>query len=291
MIHAAKPLRVALVSLGALSAFIFCPKTTEAGDRFEVAAWGGLTAPLWEQTFRYSPDPIAIPVPGLSVKQSGEFTLKAKGGSALGGGFGFFPAKALGFEFRIDSVSASVDSASSRYTIDATLPAPLPPYSTTLDLTAEGGASTRSTVTSLNVVLRTTGATRVRVSGGFSRLPDMEATIQETLGLGVVGVTTGGSELRVSTLGLRAKAPTGTVDKLGFNVGLGLGFSIGDRVDLVADVRYFQFPTRTMEWSVDDSRPLSSLEQALLDRVLKSAPSVAFDPVFFQGTVGLAIRF
>ncbi len=291
MSHDSKRVPAALGSLLALAFFASIPRSTQAGERFEIAAWGGLTAPLWEQTLRYTPGLVSLPIPGLSVTQSGEFTLKAKGGSALGGGFGFFPAKAIGFELRLDNVSASVDTTSSTYTIDATLPAPLPPYSTTLDLAVEGGTATRSTVASLNLVLRTTGPTRVRVSGGFSRLPDMTATVRQTIGLGVIGVTQGGSELQVATLGVRAKALAEPVEKIGFNLGVGFGFSIGDRVDLLAEVRYFQFPTRTLEWEVDDSRPLSALEKALLDRILKSVPPVAFDPMFFQGTVGLAVRF
>src|SRR5512145_204526 len=122
MSHDSKRVPTALGSLLALAFFAFIPRSTHAGERFEIAAWGGLTAPLWEQTLRYTPGLVSLPVPGLSVTQSGEFKLEAKGGSALGGGFGFFPAKAIGFELRLDNVSGSVDTTSSTYTIDATLP-------------------------------------------------------------------------------------------------------------------------------------------------------------------------
>src|SRR5512145_334136 len=227
----------------ALALFASLPAAASDSERFEIAGWGGWTVPFWSQTFVYDPGPVSIPVPGLSVDQQGEFTLKAKGGLAVGGGFSFYPVRAFGIEGRLDSVAVSVDTDSAKYSIDAKLPPPLPPYSTTIDLSSVGGASTRANVPSINLVLRTTGATRLRVSGGLSYMPSLEVAVNQTLGLGVSGVTSGGEELKVATLGFSAVAPAETVDKIGYNIGVGLGFSIGDRVDLLAEIRYFDFPT------------------------------------------------
>ena len=56
----------------------------------------------------------------------------------------------------------------------------------TLTLT-EGTADLKAaTPFSLNLKLRTGGHVRLTVSGGASKLGDLEATVQQTIGLGVI---------------------------------------------------------------------------------------------------------
>jgi hypothetical protein len=144
---------------------------------------------------------------------------------------------------------------------------------------------------SLNAKLRTPGHVRLAVSGGLSRLGDLELQIEQTIGLGVIAFDLVQSNIQVATLGVRAVASADAGGSWGGNLGLGLEIPIGERGALVLEGRGFYFPKRTVEWEPVLDRPLSELERALLARVQENLPPVEFEPWWVQATVGFAIRF
>ena len=75
-----------------------------AGDRLEIAGYAGYTFPFYSQTFRYDPGQVTVPIPGVSVEQSGQFEARASGGPAFGGGITLYATGGLGFELRYDRV-------------------------------------------------------------------------------------------------------------------------------------------------------------------------------------------
>jgi opacity protein-like surface antigen len=261
-----------------------------AGE-FELAGWGGPAFPTFKQSFRYDPGIVKPPIPNLSVTQQGSFSLEATGGLAIGGGVGFYVVEPIGFEARLDTVDIDVKVVGARYDVSVDLPAPLPDFSTGIDLTTGTVDAKRIHPVSFNLKLRTPGRVRLFLSGGASYLPSLEATAVQTIALGVTGVTPP-SSLQVGTLALRAEAlPGDGYGKWGVNGGAGLQLQIAPRLTLLAEGRYFHFEKRTLVWSRADDRTLSRLEQAFLTEVLKRLPSVSFDPQLWQATAGIAVTF
>ncbi|MFI5170731.1 MAG: hypothetical protein ACHQM7_10245, partial [Vicinamibacterales bacterium] len=56
-----------------VAAVALAPFSVSAGDRFEIAGFGGYTFPFYSQTFRYDPGNVTIPIPGVGLEQGGEF--------------------------------------------------------------------------------------------------------------------------------------------------------------------------------------------------------------------------
>ena len=55
--------------------------------------------------------------------------------------------------------------------------------------------------------------------------------------------------------------------------------------------RGFYFPKRTVEWAPVLDRPLTPIEQALLQRLQERLDPVGFEPWWVQATIGFAVRF
>jgi hypothetical protein len=125
---------------------------------------------------------------------------------------------------------------------------------------------------------------------GASRLGDLEFTLAQTIGLGVIAFDLEQGNVRVGTIGVQATA-VAEGSTWGGNLGLGLQIPMGERAALVLEGRGFYFPKRTVEWEPVLDRPLGAVEQALLDRVMERLPPVEFEPWWIQATVGFAIRF
>jgi hypothetical protein len=261
-----------------------------AGD-FEASLFAGLTVPTYEQTFQYDPGSLIPPIPGISIRQEGVFALDAKGGLAAGGALAYFPSKAFGFELRLDTVSADVDVSGVKFTASVTLPPPLPPLSSSVDLTKGQMEVNRLTPISLGVKLRSPGPLRVSASGGVSYLPTLRATLEQTIGIGIPSLRV--PSLDLTTLSITAEGePTDGGSAWGWHVGAGIEVPVGKTVAVVVDARFFRYGKQLLTWSATaGDHPLSPAEERLLEIARERLPPVEFNPTFFQATAGLAIRF
>jgi len=276
--------------LGILLAALAAPALADAGE-LELTGYAGYTFPFYSQTFKYDPGPVTVPIPGVTVEQGGSFELKASGGATFAGGMTFYVTDGFGFEVRYDHADITVETQSSVYNVRVGLPAPLDPVVAALTLT-EGTVDLKAAAPfSLNLKLRTGGHVRLTVSGGASRLGDLEATVEQTIGLGVIAFNLDQNNIQIGTIGIKATGAAGASSSWGGNLGLGLQIPIGEHAALVLEGRGFFFPKRTLEWEPVLDRPLSEIEQALLARVQERLPPVEFEPWWVQATAGLAIRF
>jgi hypothetical protein len=274
--------------LALLLAVLAAPAVAGAAE-LELIGYAGYTFPFYKQTFEYDPGPVTVPIPGVTVEQGGSFALEAAGAPAFAGGIAFYVTGGLGFEVRYDRADLSVETQASSYTVRVGLPAPLDPVVADLAL-AEGTADLKAAAPfSLNLKLRTPGRVKLTVSGGASRLGDLEFTVQQTIGLGVIAFNLDENNIQVGTIGVRGTSVAESA--WGGNLGLGLQIPIGERGALVLEGRGFYFPKRTVEWEPVVDRPLSVIELALLARLQERLPPVEFEPWWVQATVGFAIRF
>ena len=273
-----------------LLAVLAAPSLAAAGE-FELTAYGGYTFPFYGQTFQYDPGPVTVPIPGITVEQGGTFEIKTSGDLAFGGAFAFYVTGGFGFEVRYDHADMKVETQSSFYNVRVGLPAPLDPV--VANIVLSGGSADLKAVTpfSLNLKLRTGGSVRLMASGGASHLGDLQFTVQQSVGLGVVGFDFVENNVKIGTIGVQATSPAGTGGGWGGNLGLGLQISLGERAALVFEGRGFYFPKRTVEWAPILDQPLTDFEKALLARVQERLPPVEFRPWWVQASVGLAIRF
>jgi hypothetical protein len=277
--------------LGILLAALAAPALAGAGE-FELTGYAGYTFPFYSQTFKYDPGPVSVDIPGvtLTVEQNGTFGLKASGGPAFAGGLAYYVTDGFGFEIRYDHADITVEPQPSSYDIRVGLPAPLDPVLAALTLT-EGTADLKAAAPlSLNLKLRTGGHVRLTVSGGASKLGDLEATVQQTIGLGVINFNLDENNLQVGTIVFKAAGVAGA-SSWGGNLGLGLQIPLGEHAALVLEGRGFYFPKRTLTWEPVLDRPLSDIEKVLLARVQERLPPVEFEPWWVQATAGLSIRF
>jgi hypothetical protein len=264
------------------------PVLAGAGE-LELTGYAGYTFPFYSQTLQYDPGPVTVPIPGVTVEQGGTFALEASGGPAFAGGVAFYVTGGFGFEVRYDRADLTVETQASSYTVRVGLPAPLDPVVADLAL-AEGTADLKAAAPfSLNLKLRTPGSVKLTVSGGASRLGDLEFQVQQTIGLGVIAFNLDQSNIQVGTIGVKATSVAEST--WGGNLGLGLQIPIGEHGALVLEGRGFYFPKRTVEWEPVVDRPLSVIELALLARLQERLPPVEFEPWWVQATVGFAIRF
>jgi hypothetical protein len=283
-----KPSRIAIVTtaLSLLSPLV-------SASSLELAGWVGPTFPFYDQTFRYDPGLVTVPIPGVTVRQEGSFAFHGRGGLALGGGVTWYIVPVLGIEGRLDTADVKIQPEGGVFNVSADLPAPLPDLSTQVSVGSGVVNVRRATPFSANLKLRTPGPVAFMVSGGLSYLPALELVLTQRVGLGVTGLGLGTNEVTVATLGLRAETrPEGPEEgHLGLNAGAGLQFSIGGKLRLFADGRFFYFKEQTLVWSRADTGTLSPLEEALLREVESRLEPVEFRPTFFQATAGLAITF
>jgi hypothetical protein len=275
----------------ALLAVLAAAPLAGASERLEIAGYAGYTFPFYSQTFRYDPGQVTVPIPGVSVEQSGQFEARASGGPAFAGGITLYATGGLGFEFRYDRADITVDTQGASYAVRVGLPAPLDPVVANLNL-SEGQVDLQAVAPlSFNLKLRTGGPVRFTTSFGASRLGNLEMTLTQSIGLGVIGFDLPQNTVNIATLSLRATAAVEGDSSWGANLGLGLQIPIGEHGAFVIEARGFYFPKRTVEWEPVLDRPLSAIEQALLDRVLERLDPVEFEPWWVQATFGFAIRF
>jgi hypothetical protein len=257
----------------------------------EVGVHAGPAVPSYRQSFRYDPGAVALPIPGVSLQQTGTFGMDAEGGLALGASLSLMVGL-LGVEARLDTADLSLTTQAGRYEVRADLPPPLPDATTSLSIGGGPANLERVRPLSLNLRLRTPGPVALCVSGGVSYLPSLRLDTTQTVGLGVTGIG-GGGRLDVATLGLRAEVRPQDEgqSRFGVNLGAGLRLALGRRLALTGEVRAFRFRKQTLSWERADSRALSPLETVLLREVQARLAPVEFSPTFYQGTAGLALLF
>jgi hypothetical protein len=173
------------------------------------------------------------------------------------------------------------------------LPRPLPDLTSVLDL--EGGSVNVDRIfpLSVNLKARTPGRVGFVVSGGFSYLPELAVVARQPLALGVTGIA--GllrAELEIPTVELRAEAAPEAENqgRIGINLGAGLQVSLGERLALAADVRFFRYQKQTFRWR-RTAEPASALEEILLEEVEARLPAVDLEPTFYQATAAMVVRF
>ena len=281
-------LNLPVVALAAL-----LPTAASAEGNLEVTGYLGTSFPFYSQSFTYSPGPVSLSIPGLTITQEGVFKMDGSGGLVLSGGVTYYFGGVIGIEGRLDTVKLNVDTTGAKYDVRLTLPGLPQPFTASLDLGT--GTADLSTLKpwSLNLKLRTPGPVRLFVSGGVSRLPALEFTVNQNIGLGATALNVITSKLDVGTVRLKgALVPQEGESRWGANAGGGLQLGLGPRVALVAEARFFYFGERTYDWSaVPTDRFLAGLEQRLLDATKQRLPAVKFKPQFFQATGGVSISF
>jgi hypothetical protein len=280
-------------ALASLVAVLALPSLAAAGE-VEIGIFAGRTFPFYNKTFTYDPGPVQTEdLPGITIRQSETFGLKASGGLVLGGAVALFPADAVGFELRFDRANLTFETQSPSYNVVATLPSPLAPV--TANLTFPKGQAKLSSAQpfSLNLKLRSSGDTRVFFSGGISYLPDLGFSLEQKLALGVSAVNLVTNNLEIATITLRATHKPGDTksSNWGGNAGIGFRIPLGEHGGLVFEGRGFYFTKQTYEWEGVVTTPLGKVQQQYLDRLLGQLDPVEFSRWWVQATVGVCYRF
>jgi hypothetical protein len=258
-----------------LLAALVAPAFANAAE-LELTGYAGYTFPFYKQTFEYSPGPVTVPIPGVTVEQGGSFALEASGAPAFAGGVAFYVTENFGFEVRYDRADLTVDTKASSYTVRVGLPEPFDPVVADLAL-AEGTADLKAAAPfSLNLKLRTPGERAVRRLRRCQPPRDLEFTVEQTVGLGVIAFDLQEGNVRVGTIGVRGISVAES--SWGGNLGLGLQIPIGEHGVLVLEGCGFYFPKRTVEWESVVDRPLSVIELAFFARLQERLFFVEFEP-------------
>jgi hypothetical protein len=271
-----------------LCVLLLAPAGAIAGE-LELGLFVGRAIPTYEQTFDYNPGAFLppTPLPGLSLAQQGSFGLTARGGLAAGGSLAFFPADFMGIEARLDTVNIKVDATGVRYVATLSV-APLPPFTTSLDLPPGVVQVDRLTPLSLGLKLQTPRRARGFVSAGISYLPKTAATVTQSLAIGLDGFS---APISVKQARIRAAAlPGDRQGRWGLTAGIGLQVPMGSRVWLEAEARAFRFRTQSVGWELVETAGVPFVDD-LLENAVSRLDSVDFKPTFYQATAGLAFRF
>jgi len=265
-----------------------------AAEGWEVTLSAGKVFPFYNQAFAYDPGPLQSPIAGVTLEQRGVFTLDARGGLALN----LAVARALGphaaIEARLDTADVSVDTIGARYHLRASLPAPLPPLSTDVDLGTGTVDLERLRPLSLNLRLGAGSRPRAALSAGVSWLPALRFTVNQGIGIGLPSLSGTRLALDVATVSLRAEALPSErgQGRFGGNGALSIGVPLGRRATLVLDGRYFRFQKQTLHWGrAQTSGALPAVQESLVRQVESRLEPVVFNPTFFHTSLGLALGF
>lgn len=267
---------------------LLVPAGVAAGE-LELGVFAGPSIPTYEQTFTYNPGAFHFPttLPGVSIVEQGTFGLTARGGLAAGASLTYFPAEVFGIEARVDSVSINVDATGVRYVASVTIP-PLPPFSASVDLPPGVVAVDRLTPLSFGLKLRTPGHVRLSLSVGGSYLPKAEATVTQSLAVGLGRL---GPPIEVTQASIRAVAlPSEGQGRWGVSGAVGLEVPLGARVSLQVEGRAFRFQKQTLSWELVEPTANPAIDDLLRAAVGRLDP-VEFNPTFYQVTAGFAFRF
>lgn len=268
-----------------------CGVRGAGAEGWELAVSAGKVFPFYDQAFAYDPGLLAPPFPGVTLEQRGVFTLDAQGGLALNLALARDLGRHVALEGRLDTADVRVTTIGARYRLRATLPAPLPPLSTDVDLGTGTADLERLRPLSLNLKLQGGRRARLAVSGGLSWLPSFRFTVDQAVGVALPGGRTG---FDVARVGLTAEALPSEQGqgRLGGNAGLSIGVPLGRHVALAIEGRYFRFQKQTLQWGrAETSGALPAIPESLLRQLESKLEPVVFSPTFFHTSLGLAFRF
>ena len=258
---------------------------------WELTLLAGWTAPTYEQTFQYRPDIVLPTFPGINIQQDGLFQLDARGGPAFGGSLAYYFTDNIAIEGRVDTVDFKIDTLAPRFTATVDLPGPFPPLGAELDLGTGKVEVDRLFPVSVNFKARTSGGARFIASGGLSYLPSLRLTARQSVGLGLTGLGDFG-QIEIATIELQAEALPDEKDegRFGFNVGAGVEIDLGEHIALVGEARFFRFQKLTFHWS-GTGESLSPVEELLLEQIEEELDPIELEPMYFQATGGIVVRF
>ncbi len=260
-------------------------------EGWELTLLAGWTAPTYEQTFQYRPD-ISLPtLPGIDIQQEGVFQLDGRGGLAFGGSLAYYLTDNIAIEGRVDTVDFKIDTLAPRFTATVDLPEPLPQLGAELDLGTGKVEVDRLYPLSVNLKARTSGGARFVASGGFSYLPRLRLTAGQSIGLGLTGLGDFG-QIEIPTLEIQAEALPDEKDegRFGFNAGAGVEIDLGESIAIVGEARFFRFQKLTFHWS-GAGESVSPLEDLLLEQIEAELEPIELEPMYFQVTGGIVLRF
>jgi len=262
---------------------------TARAASLEIAGYGGLTIPFYEQTFTVSLAPPTNVFPGVSIQQERPLSLNAKSGLILAGGATLYLG-VVGIEARYDSATVDITSTPPLYTV--TLSRPFPNFHFTLEPAPTVITITNLTPMSLNLKLRTPGPLRFFVSGGVSYLPDFQLAVQQKLDLSVAGIPLPPG-INLGSLTATAVTRPEDPDKghLGGNAGLGLQIQLGEHIALVGEARGFFFPKQVLTWQVSQQPGFVTLPSEVTNALAQQLQPIHFNPAYFHLVGGLAFTF
>jgi hypothetical protein len=277
----------AVLSFG-LVAFV---TSVAAAAELEIAAYGGLTLPFYEQSFPIDLRPPERPFPGIEITQDRPLTLNAKSGLVFAGGATLYLGGSFGLEARYDSADVDIGAEPPSYSVR--LSSPFPNFRTTLQPSPTVVTLSALHPVSLNLKLRTSGTLRFFLSAGVSYLPDFQLAVSQPLNLSIAGVPLP-SGVRLGTLTAvaisRPEDPS-TESRFGGNLGFGLQIKMGDHVALVGEGRVFLFPKQVLTWQVTQQSGIVSLPAEVLNALEDGLEPVRFNPAYFHLIGGLAFTF
>jgi hypothetical protein len=265
--------------------------TLASAAELELAGYGGLTLPFYEQTFAIDLLPPERPFPGIELAQERPLTLSASSGLALAGGATVYLGGAFGIEARYDSAAIDVGAEPPVYSLR--LSSPLPGFSATLQPAPTVVTISSLTPLSLNLKLRTPGSVRFVFSGGVSYLPDFQLAVVQPLSLTVAGapLPPGVSLGRLTARAISRPEDEAERNRFGGNLGLGIQVRLSENAALVGEGRVFLFPKHVLGWEVTQEGGLVTLPQEVLQALEQRLEPVRFNPAYFHLAGGIAFTF
>ena len=260
---------------------------TASAQGWEVSILAGWTAPTFEEQFVFSPDIDLPDIPGGSIRQDGEFALKAKGSFAFGGSVSYFFNEHVAIEGRIDTIDFDIDTVGPRFEANVDLVPGLPLATAVLDVGLGTVNVERLFPLSLNLKARTGGTARFVASGGLSYLPRVRFDAFQPVSLSFVGF--GLPAVELASVVLEAGAVDSGESRWGFNFGAGVEIQVSPNVAIIGDVRVHSFQSQTFMWQRSEE-PSSPIEEILIEE-LEKLPPIEVELIYFQATGGVAFRF
>jgi hypothetical protein len=264
--------------------------STASAAELELAGYGGLTLPFYEQSFSIDLQPPTRPFPGVEINQVEPLTLNAKSGLVLAGGATVYFG-GIGIEARYDSADVDIEAESPAYAVR--LSSPFPAFRATLEPAPTVITLSALTPVSLNLKLRTGGPLRFFLSGGLSYLPDFQLAVTQPLNLSISGVSLPSGVLLGTLTATAISRPEDPSDesRFGGNAGLGLHIQLSDRVSLVGEGRVFLFPKHVLTWQVTQQSGIVTLPPDALRALEEQLEPVRFNPAYFHLIGGIAFTF
>ena len=267
--------------------------TPVQAEGWEISGSAGKVFPFYNQAFEYDPGALSPPIAGATLEQRGVFMLDARGGLALNLALARDLGRHVAVEARLDTADVSVNTTGARYRLRASLPAPLPPLSTDVDLGTGTVDLQRLRPVSLNLKVHGGRRTRVAASAGASYLPSFRFVVDQAIGVGLPILGTRLS-FDVARVGLTAEALPSErgQGRWGVNGGIAVGLPVGPRLAVVAEGRYFRFQKQTLQWGrAQGTGVLPAIQENIVRQVEAKLEPVVFNPTFFHTSLGLSVRF